>query len=84
MSELDLLTATAADIVKALEARTVSSEALVHQYLNRIHKYNGYLHAIISTTPTDIILSMARSLDDERAQGRIRGPLHGVPIIIKV
>ncbi|KAF5536939.1 amidase family [Fusarium phyllophilum] len=83
MPELDLLTATAVDIAKALEAGTVSSEALVQQYLNRIHKYNGYLHAIIATTPTEIILPMARSLDDERAQGRVRGPLHGVPIILK-
>ncbi|KAF5666583.1 glutamyl-tRNA(gln) amidotransferase subunit A [Fusarium circinatum] len=83
MPELDLLTAPAVDIAKALEAGTVSSEALVQQYLNRIHKYNGYLHAVIATTPTDIILPMARSLDNERAQGRIRGPLHGIPIILK-
>ncbi|KAK7423032.1 hypothetical protein QQX98_001322 [Neonectria punicea] len=68
MADLDLLTATAADLAKALAAGTVTSKDL----------------AIISVPPKDLILSIASSLDDERARSRIRSPLHGVPIVIKV
>lgn len=30
------------------------------------------------------VIDLARSLDEEGAQGKVRGPLHGIPIIVKV
>lgn len=84
MANLDLLTATASDLEEALSRGRVTSEDLVSRYLDRIERYNGYLHAIIATPPRDAVLKIARSLDRERGSGAIRGPLHGIPIIIKV
>lgn len=81
---LDLLTATAHELAIALNAGQVSSVDLVTGYLNRIAKYNGFLRAVISTAPRDSALGIAARLDRERAGGRVRGALHGIPIILKV
>src|SRR5206468_7262748 len=47
----------------------------------RIALYEDQLHAVIRVNPR--ALSIADSLDRERAQGRIRGPLHGIPVALK-
>lgn len=83
MAELNLLTATIGDLERALAGGTRTSERIVTAYLGRIDAYNGYLHAIISTPPREAILKSARSLDLQRSQGKIRGPLHDIPIILK-
>jgi len=78
---LDLATATLDDITAALAAKRVTSVQLVDAYRRRIDACNGELHAIISLN--EAAMSDARVLDAERAAGRLRGPLHGVPVIIK-
>ncbi|KAI1368526.1 putative glutamyl-tRNA amidotransferase subunit A [Xylaria arbuscula] len=83
MNVLNLLTATASDLEAALRSGHLTSEELVFAYLRRIKEYNGYLKAIISTPPEDHVLSIARNLDLERSAGKIRGPLHGIPIVLK-
>ena len=50
-------------------------------YLARIARLNPQLHAIIETNPD--ALAIADALDAERRQGHVRGPLHGVPILLK-
>ncbi|ESZ98762.1 hypothetical protein SBOR_0868 [Sclerotinia borealis F-4128] len=55
-------------------------------YLAQIKKHNragAQLHAIISTPTKQQLLDVAQRLDQERKTGKIRGPLHGVPIIVK-
>jgi amidase len=69
------------DLRSALEQKKTTSVALVRDYLARISECNGRLHAIISTNPD--ALPYAEALDRERAAGKIRGPLHGIPVIIK-
>jgi amidase len=67
-----------------LEARRTTSEALVRAYLARIDamdRKGPKLHSVIMTNPDAI--AQARALDAERRAGRVRGPLHGVPILIK-
>jgi Asp-tRNA(Asn)/Glu-tRNA(Gln) amidotransferase A subunit family amidase len=39
---------------------------------------------MVFTPPEEHILSVPECLDKERAAGKIRGPLHGIPIIVKV
>lgn len=80
----DPVAATVTDIEKLLREKQVSSEQLVGTYLHQIAKYNGYLHAVIATAPQEQLVQRARELDAERARGNIRGPLHGIPIILKV
>ncbi|KAK3379119.1 amidase signature domain-containing protein [Lasiosphaeria ovina] len=74
------------DLQKLLDEGTVTSEDLINVYLAQIEKHNRYgmrLNAIISTAPTDVILTAARSLDQERRTSGKRGPLHGIPIVVK-
>ncbi len=78
---LDLSTATAADLATALERKQTTSGKLVRSYLARIAECDAKLHAIIATNPN--ALREARQLDAERAAGRLRGPLHGIPVVIK-
>jgi amidase len=65
----------------AMEQKRVTSRQLVTQYLVRIALYDHSLHAAISINPN--ALKEADELDRERAQGKIRGPLHGIPIALK-
>jgi amidase len=65
----------------ALEQHRVTSRELVMQYLARIGTYEDVLHAAVTVNPN--ALKDADELDRERAQGRVRGPLHGIPIALK-
>src|SRR5258708_2523804 len=65
----------------AMEQKRATSHALVQQYLTRIAMYEDKLHAAI--TVNGDALNEADERDRERAQGRIRGPLHGIPIALK-
>src|SRR5258706_10561458 len=65
----------------ALARRAVTSRELVLQYLARIATYEDKFHAALTINPH--ALEEADALDRERAMGRIRGPLHGIPIALK-
>src|ERR687888_2017290 len=73
--------ATIADMRAALEQKRVTSRQIVRQYLMRIGTYEDRLHAAITVNPK--AMELAEERDRERAQGRIRGPLHGIPIALK-
>jgi len=72
---------TIADLRTALEQRRTTSVEIVTQYLNRIATYEDKLHAALTINPDALKEAAAR--DRERAAGRIRGPLHGIPIAVK-
>lgn len=83
----DLLTATAGDVRRLLEAGEATSTELVKVYLGQIAKHNHEglkLNAMISTAALDSLLSEARALDKERVETGPRSRLHGMPIILKV
>jgi amidase len=65
----------------ALKAGRVTSHDLVQQYLTRIAMYEDRLNAAMWVNPN--ALAEADQLDRERAAGKIRGPLHGIPVAIK-
>jgi amidase len=67
-----------------LAAGVVSSEQLVALYRARIAALDASgpaLHSVLAENPR--ASEDARRLDDERAQGRVRGPLHGIPVVVK-
>src|SRR5437016_1152478 len=73
--------ATIPEMQKAMREKRVTSRQLVEQYLTRIAFYDAKLHAAITVNPN--ALKEAEELDRERARGKIRGPLHGIPIALK-
>jgi amidase len=70
-----------ADLQAALAERRVTSRELVLLYLQRIALYEDRLNAVMTVNRE--ALRQADALDQERAAGRIRGPLHGIPIALK-
>lgn len=78
---LSVVEASIPQLQAALAARRVTSRQLVEQYLVRIATYDRQLHATITVNPR--ALQDADVLDRERAQGKVRGPLHGIPIALK-
>lgn len=64
-----------------MQKGTLTSEQLVQFYLDRINEYDDTIHSII--TIDEDVLEEARELDRERKAGKVRGALHGIPIILK-
>jgi aspartyl-tRNA(Asn)/glutamyl-tRNA(Gln) amidotransferase subunit A len=60
----------------------LSSMDLTRRSLDRIHSKNAELNAFV-TVLDEAALARAAQLDGERAQGRVRGPLHGIPVAVK-
>ncbi len=84
LEDLDFNEATVAELQADMETGFVTSETLVRWYLRRIEDLNTEgpeLRAIIEVNPDAI--STARALDAERATNGPRGPLHGIPVVLK-
>ena len=76
--------ASAGEQQAALTDGRVTSEQLVSTYLERIERIDRAgpkLNAVLALNPK--ALDEARRLDAERRAGKVRGPLHGLPILLK-
>lgn len=73
--------ATIPEMRAAMEQGRTTSREIVLQYLTRIARYEDRLNAAITVNPN--ALAEAEERDRERAQGRVRGPLHGIPVALK-
>ncbi|MEA2464110.1 MAG: amidase [Acidobacteriota bacterium] len=80
-TKFSVVEATIPEMQAALREQRVTSRELVLQYLVRIATYDSKLNAVISVNPK--ALEEAEALDRERAAGKVRGPLHGIPIALK-
>jgi aspartyl-tRNA(Asn)/glutamyl-tRNA(Gln) amidotransferase subunit A len=78
----DLASLTLAEASARIRARTVTSAQLTEACLARIETYNSKLNCFI-TVLRDQALAQARELDMEQRSGKLRGPLHGIPIALK-
>ena len=75
---------TIAQLSSAMQRGELSAHAITQQYLDRItalDRQGPTLRHVIETNPD--ALSIADSLDAERRAGRVRGPLHGIPVLVK-
>jgi len=75
---------TIAEMLAAMEAGQATSQQLVKAYQGRIRRLDGGrtdLRSVIQLNPKAI--AIAKERDQERANGVIRGPLHGIPILLK-
>jgi amidase len=69
------------EVRAAMAAGRLTSRALVSQYLIRLALHDHRLHAALAVNPH--ALDEAEQLDRERAAGKVRGPLHGIPVALK-
>ena len=70
--------ATVAQLSKWIESKQITSERLTKIYLARLERFNKELNCVITLT-AEHALEQARVADREIAEGKYRGPLHGIP-----
>jgi amidase len=80
----ELEEATIADLQQGMRGGKWSARELAEKYIERIERFDRKgpaLNSVIELNPD--ALSLAAALDRERKDGRVRSPLHGVPILLK-
>ena len=80
-SGYDTVCRSAAEESADLAAHRITSQALVTDYRARIDAHNDEIHAVIGLNPQ--AMAEARASDARRASGKIRGPMDGLPILVK-
>jgi amidase len=81
---VDLDEITIADIQEKMRSGALTAKALTQAYLDRIQaldRQGPALRSIIETNPEALAISEA--LDKERLDKKVRGPLHGIPVLLK-
>ena len=84
LAPFELEETSIAELQRRMTAGELSSQAVTRLYLERIARLDAAgprLKAVIETNPD--ALAIAQTLDAERAAGKLRGPLHGVPVLLK-
>ncbi|SDO02140.1 amidase [Paenibacillus sp. yr247] len=66
---------------RAMEMSEISAVELVTLYVKRIETHNSRINAVLEINPD--VLEIAQQLDEERRERGSRGPLHGIPILLK-
>lgn len=79
--KLDLSEKTVAELSAAMQKSELSSEAITNWYLARIKSVDPKINSMIEINPDAI--AMAREKDRERRLKNVKGPLHGIPVVIK-
>ena len=79
--DLEVVEATIPAMQHAMEEGHVTARELVEAHLLRITRYEERVNAVITINAN--ALEDADELDRERNEGRVRGPLHGIPIALK-
>ena len=77
----DVVEDTTPEMQQAMEEGRVTSRELVEAHLLRIALFEERVNGVINVNAD--ALAEADRLDQERAEGRIRGPLHGIPVALK-
>ena len=80
-ADINVVELTIQDIAASYAAGEFTAVELTQAYLDRIHQFEPNYNAFTFFNPDS--LADAAALDEERAANGPRGPLHGVPIVIK-
>ncbi len=83
-NDFSLLEMTIPEMQQKMDSGVLTSEQIVQLYLDRIKAIDEegpQLNSVIEVNPD--ALEIAKQLDEERQQGNVRGPMHGIPVMIK-
>ena len=84
MSDVDVEEVTIADLGARMASGELTARALAEAYLSRIESIDAAgpeLRSVLEVNPD--ALAIADALDAERRDGHVRGPLHGIPVLVK-
>jgi amidase len=84
VDEFELNEATIDELQQKMQSGVLTSKAITGLYLKRIDaidKNGPALNSVIEINPDAV--NIAEALDKERKEGKIRGPLHGIPVLVK-
>jgi len=84
VDDIDFAEITIDELQQKMQTGALTSVDITKKYLARIQsidKSGAYLNAVIEINPD--ALSIALAMDKERKQGKVRGALHGIPVLIK-
>src|SRR5947199_740225 len=77
----DFIEKSIPELQDAMASGQLTSRQLTQGYIRRMQSLNPLLHSVIEVNPNAI--AIATRLDNERRQGHVRGPLHGIPLLVK-
>nr|WP_321407561.1 amidase [uncultured Carboxylicivirga sp.] len=81
-NKFDLEEITVQDLQNKMTEGELTSEQITQLYINRIKKLDQVkTKAVVELNPDALMI--AQELDKERKEGKVRGPLHGIPVLIK-
>ncbi|MGH3260980.1 MAG: amidase [Trebonia sp.] len=80
-ADIDIVSSTVAELRRAMSERKLTATALTQRYLDRIAVVNPTLGAVIAVTPD--ALAQAAESDAAMRSGCPRGPLEGIPVLVK-
>ncbi|HEX8286733.1 MAG TPA: amidase [Pyrinomonadaceae bacterium] len=78
---MDLNEITISELQAKMKSGELTAKRLAEKYLERIREIDPKLRSVIETNPDAPMI--AEKLDKERKKGKVRGPMHGVPVLIK-
>src|SRR6266496_3494212 len=81
LADEPFIEATIPQLQAMMASGQLTSRQLTRDYIQRIESLNPLLHSVIQLNPNAI--AIAAGLDNERRQGHVRGPLHGIPLLVK-
>lgn len=82
--DFELNEVTIDTLQQKMQSKEYTSRSITQKYLDRIKqidKAGPFLNAVIELNPD--ALDIADAMDKERANGKVRGPLHGIPVLVK-
>lgn len=79
--QTDLTEATIADLQAKMQSGQMSAQQIAVKYLEKIKEIDGKINSVVETNPD--ALKIAEELDKERKSGKVRSPMHGIPILLK-
>src|SRR5262249_41176781 len=81
VGDFDFIEKTIPQLQTAMASGQFTSRELTQGYIDRIQSLNPLLHSVIEVNPNAV--AIAAGLDNERRNGQVRGPLHGIPLLVK-